>query len=100
LGPAEFEKLSGGSLRLSSQQNAPGQSSRELNSQNAQLWDDRCRSYAVIGETPNLLRLRNRTASNDAVMDKHDWIALGLDTFFSLSLGCHWVQANGSDVLQ
>jgi hypothetical protein len=31
---AEFERLSGGSLRLSSQQNARGQSSPELNSQN------------------------------------------------------------------
>ena len=34
LGSAEFEKLSGGSLRLSSQKNARGQSSPELNSLN------------------------------------------------------------------
>jgi hypothetical protein len=34
LGSAEFEKLSGGSLRLSSQKNVRGQSSPELNSLN------------------------------------------------------------------
>ncbi|MGY3609772.1 hypothetical protein [Bradyrhizobium sp. Leo121] len=26
--------------------------------------------------------------SGEAVMDKHGWIALGLGTFFSLSIGC------------
>jgi hypothetical protein len=28
------------------------------------------------------------TASGDALMDKHGWIALGLGTFFSLLVGC------------
>ena len=28
------------------------------------------------------------TASGDAVMSKHGWIALGLGTFFSLLIGC------------
>jgi len=27
-------------------------------------------------------------ATDDAVMDKHGWIALGLGTFFSLFIGC------------
>ena len=28
------------------------------------------------------------TATGDAVMSKHGWIALGLGTFFSLLIGC------------
>jgi hypothetical protein len=54
-------------------------------SRNAQLWDNGCRSYAVIGETPNFQRLR--TGSNDAVME-HGWMGLGLGTISFLFIGC------------
>src|SRR5207244_6455951 len=43
LGSAECEKLSGGSLRLSPQQNARGPSSPVSNSQNERLWKGRAK---------------------------------------------------------
>ncbi|MDB5567787.1 MAG: hypothetical protein JWP84_4353 [Tardiphaga sp.] len=49
LGSAEFEKLSSGSLRLSSPKNARGQSSPELNSQNERLWNGCLLAQADVG---------------------------------------------------